>query len=608
MLKNINDLIHQSQASSHLANLASTPTKPKDDKTPSEPKGEVQAEALELLNDVSEEAKDTAQALDEKMIDIELSNLERKAETEAQENGVGYINLKGFPISGETISLIPEKESMDAEAICFFKLENKIRVAVINLDNENVHGIISLLQKRFPGADIALYLMSRHSFELASALYKNVAKIRIIDNDLKITEKDITRFQDELVNYGVFASKLAQVNLTDAFIMIIAMALKVGSSDIHIEAEEKDVAIRYRVDGLLQVGARIPASIWPKLISRIKSISGLKLNVDSVPQDGRITIALSNDKMDIRVSTLPTAFGESVVMRLLKSSSVGLSFDDLGIRPEPLKRLEREIARPDGMIITTGPTGSGKTTTLYAILNKLNDTDTKIITLENPVEYKLQGIAQSQIEHSKGYTFSKGLRAILRQDPDIVMVGEIRDLETAETAIQAALTGHLLLSTIHTNDAAGAIPRFLSMGVAPFLLAPALCAVIGQRLVRRVCKYCKQEVALPFELLERVKKVLASIPENSGEKIPDINQLKFYKGQGCDKCSQTGYKGRVGIYEIFTMNEEIETITLSGKVSEYQMRDVTQKHGMLTMAQDGILKACEGQTHPEEIFRVASED
>ena len=600
MVQNIYDLINQSRASAKAV-IKSTAI----DRVEA---GAAKREEKSLLRNISTESKDISRAFSQKTREMALLTKEREAKIKAQRDGLPYINLKGFPISAETISLIPEEEAKEQQIVVFFKLENELRLATTNAANVTIHEIIARLQKRFPDAHIVLYLTSEYSFSLAFDLYKNVARVLKTSTGVNITEADIKKYQDELDNFGVFEKKLMAVNLTDMFVMIIAMSLKVGSSDIHIEAEERDVVIRYRVDGLLQIAARIPASIWPRLISRIKTISGLKINVTEVPQDGRITIIFSHDKMDIRVSTLPTAFGESVVMRLLKSSSVGLSFEQLGLRKVAFEHLEREIARPNGMIITTGPTGSGKTTTLYAILNKLNKPETKIITLENPIEYRLKGIAQSQIEHGKGYTFSKGLRAILRQDPNVVMVGEIRDLETAETAIQAALTGHLMLSTIHTNDAAGAIPRFLSMGVAPYLLAPALRAVLGQRLIRRVCQQCKQEYALPFDVAERVKKILASIPKNSGEIVPEFSKVKFYKGVGCDLCNKTGFKGRVGIYEVFTMNKELETITLSGAVSEYQMREVTQKVGMVNMVQDGILKCCEGATTPEEVFRVAVED
>jgi type II secretory ATPase GspE/PulE/Tfp pilus assembly ATPase PilB-like protein len=254
------------------------------------------------------------------------------------------------------------------------------------------------------------------------------------------------------------------------------------------------------------------------------------------------------------------------------------------------------------MIITTGPTGSGKTTTLYAVLRKLNNPQTKIITIEDPIEYQLSGVNQSQT--SKNYTFAEGLRSIVRQDPDIVMVGEIRDLETAEIAIQAALTGHLVLSTIHTNDAAGTVPRFLSMGAKPYLLAPALNAMIGQRLVRKICQKCKHEVKLEDEVLKRVKDLLSELLEEDKKKV-DFDNLKFYKGDGCEACQGIGYKGRIGIYEVLTMNQEIEKLILSGQASEYDMRDNAKKNGMITMVQDGLLKALDGITSVEEIFRVS---
>jgi len=319
-----------------------------------------------------------------------------------------------------------------------------------------------------------------------------------------------------------------------------------------------------------------------------------------------MSIITKDERVDIRASFLPTNYGESVVLRLLRSSAVGLSFEDLGIRDKSFQQLKREVERPNGMIITTGPTGSGKTTTLYAILKKLNNPETKIITVEDPIEYQLEGINQSQT--GKKYTFAQGLRSIVRQDPDVVMIGEIRDLETAEIAIQAALTGHLVLSTIHTNDAAGTVPRFMSMGAKPFLLAPALNAMIGQRLVRRVCKECKEEVEPTPEQKERIVKILEGLPNEEKENIkftPDLANLKFYKGKGCKACQEIGYKGRIGVYEIMIMNEEIEKLVLKGSVSEYDMRNLAQKYGMISMVQDGLLKAIDGITSVDEIFRVA---
>jgi len=544
--------------------------------------------------------------IDEKMEEIRLQTLEDETQSRASLYNLPYISLQAFPIGPEVISLIPEETAREHKIIVFFRLDREMRVAVVDPDEPAIHDIMAQLQHDHEDVHIELYMISQHSFDFAVQLYRSVSKIKKVQLNVQITADQLKQFRAELTSAQIFEQRLPTVNMTEAFAMIISMALNAGSSDIHIEAEEKDVAIRFRIDGVLVVFARLPQTMWKRLISRIKTVSGLKINVTEIPQDGRITIEMEGDNsLDIRVSTLPSAFGESVVFRLLTSSAIGLSFDELGMRPPVYAKLKAEIEKPNGMIITTGPTGSGKTTTLYAILNTLNSPDNKIITLENPIEYKLKGIVQSQIDHSKNYTFSLGLRAILRQDPDIIMVGEIRDFETAQTAIDAALTGHLMLSTIHTNDASGAVPRFLGMGVQGIFLAPALNAIIGQRLVRRICGKCKQTYTPPAEEVTRMKEWLDRIPENSGETKPDVSNVTFYKGVGCDACNNTGYKGRVGIYEVFTMSAEVEQQILSGRVSEFQMKEILHRAGMVTMGQDGMLKVLEGLTTLDEVFRVA---
>ena len=366
--------------------------------------------------------------------------------------------------------------------------------------------------------------------------------------------------------------------------------------------QEKDIKIRFRVDGVLADAAALPKEQWSKVISRIKLLSGLKINVTDIPQDGRFTIFVKDGKIDVRVSCLPTSYGESVVMRLLMPSSAGLSFDGLGLWEPAYSQLKTQTERPNGMIITTGPTGSGKTTTLYSVLQKLNTPETKIITIEDPIEYQVPGINQSQV--SEKYTFAKGLRSIVRQDPDVIMVGEIRDLETAEIAIQAALTGHLVLSTIHTNDASGTIPRLLSMGVKPFLLAPSINAMVGQRLVRRICESCKREHQLSEDERSRVAEIMQNVPaaELHGR---DWTKATFYKSDGCETCQGLGYKGRIGIYEVMAMNAEIEKFIQAGKVSEFDIRALAVQNGMATMAQDGIIKAMAGITSVDEVLRVA---
>ena len=483
--------------------------------------------------------------------------------------------------------------------------EKELRLATVNPTSEVVAKLEELSQLH--NAHSALYLISESSFKKALAEFDKIPKKSKVARAVSITAEDLERFKADVADLSALPAKIASLPLTDVMTIILAAGIASEASDIHIEAEANGIKLRFRLDGVLHDMATLANDVWGQVIARIKLISKLKINITDKPQDGRITIELPNDKLDIRVSTLPTAYGESVVMRLLRSSSVGLQFEDLGLRGKSFNDLKREVERPNGMILTTGPTGSGKTTTLYAILNKLNNQETKIITLEDPIEYKLEGVNQSQVDAGRDYTFAKGLRSILRQDPDVVMVGEIRDLETADVAINAALTGHLVLSTLHTNDASGAIPRFLAMGVKSFLLAPGLNAVIGQRLVRKICPNCQTEADVDNDTMTKILNILSTIPVISAERLEekDLGNLKFYKGKGCKECHGLGYKGRVGIYEIMALSPEIEKIILSDKVSEFAIQDIAVAGGMLTMVQDGLLKAKDGITTIEEVFRVA---
>jgi type II secretory ATPase GspE/PulE/Tfp pilus assembly ATPase PilB-like protein len=544
--------------------------------------------------------------LKEKEAELLVMEKEKETEREALLNNLGYINLSGFPVSTEALKLIDQETAAKEKIICFFYNGIEIRLATPDLSNQKNTEILNNLAKKFH-VNGGLYLVSQKSFSAALKLYERLPKFKEIKTGLQITKEEIDRWQKEATSLEDFRNKIGKTTVSDILTFIIASALKENASDIHLEAEENEIKIRFRLDGVLNVIGTLPQTIWPRVVNRVKLVAGLKINIENIPQDGHFSVVLDNDHLEVRVSTIPSNYGENIVIRLLRSSQTGLRFEDLGLRGRAFLDLEKEIKRPNGMIITTGPTGSGKTTTLYAILNKLNTADSKIITLENPIEYKLPGITQSQIDPEKKYTFAKGLKAILRQDPDIIMVGEIRDLETAETAINAALTGHLVVSTLHTNDAAGALPRLLAMGVKPFLLAPAINAVIGQRLVRKICSHCKTEDQLTPEALEKVLKILNEIPEASGEKISEeeLKKIKFYKGAGCEACHQTGYKGRIGVYEIFAMEEKIEKIILSEKVSEYEMRRLTVENGMVTMVQDGLLKAKDGITTVEEVFRVS---
>lgn len=549
--------------------------------------------------------KAVADQLAEKMTVIAIRERERQAQARARLIGVPYFNLVGVAISPEALELVPEEHARAVAALPFYYRQGDIRLAAVDPTTREVEELAQRLADEH-AAQVGLCLVSDHSLQTAAKLYAALPKFRPVLSGVQITAAEFERFQREVKSFRDLQSRIAQVSLTDLVTLLISAAIAARASDIHIEAEERDLKVRFRIDGILHDVASLEPKSWPRIIARIKLLSHLKINVTDKPQDGRFTIALSDEKIDVRVSCLPTTYGESVVMRLLLSSSVALTLDSLGLRGRAYEDLLREVEKPNGMVITTGPTGSGKTTTLYAILTKLNISQAKIITIEDPVEYRLTGITQSQVDHSRGYTFATGLRSILRQDPDIVMVGEIRDLETADIGINAALTGHLVFSTLHTNDASGTVPRFLAMDVKPFLLAPALNAMIGQRLVRRLCERCKRTYQPEAKLLARVGAILEKIPASSGMRV-DVKKLTFFQAVGCAACQHLGYHGRIGIFEIMTMNKDIEELILSGHVSEYDMLKVAIKHGMVTMLQDGLLKAADGITSVDEVFRVAKD-
>ncbi|TSC83922.1 MAG: Uncharacterized protein G01um101413_725 [Parcubacteria group bacterium Gr01-1014_13] len=543
--------------------------------------------------------QDAEEKFAKKIHEIDLKTKEGLVVKQASALGLQHIDLTGIPIAAEALRIIPEELARDKKIICFFSVGEDMRIGCVEYNDEIKELAYQFGEKHHANAQV--YLISENSFTKAIKLYANLPNVKPVSKDINITDAELEKFKADVIDFRSLEKQFLDVSISDILTLIIASALKVNSSDIHVEAEENGIVVRYRIDGVLHDVASLPKEQWKKFVSRIKLLAALKINITDRPQDGRVTLKLSSSSLDVRVSTMPTIYGESVVMRILHSGSKGVTFDELGLRGDAYEKLKKEISRPNGMIITTGPTGSGKTTTMYAVLRTLNKPGVKIITLEDPVEIKMEGINQSQVDSSHDYTFAKGLRSLLRQDPDICMVGEIRDLETAEIAIQSALTGHLILSTIHTNSASGTIPRFLSMGVKPFLLAPALNSVIGQRLVRKICEHCQEEYTP--ENMERIIKSLETLPEAEKKNV-DLKKLKFFRGKGCDQCSGLGYKGRVGIYEIFIMNKEIEQAILSSEVSEYVIQELAVKGGMVTMVQDGLLKALDKITTAEEVFRV----
>jgi type IV pilus assembly protein PilB len=527
--------------------------------------------------------------------------MEQETRAKAESLGVPYIDLHNFPVDLNSLGMFTKEQAEEMQAVPFYREGKDLRVGAVNLQGGLLKDKIQELSLKHK---VSMYLVSKKSLDQVMRFYSKVMPPAVVRDETIRVEKEqdytavLKALQDEAVQKQKNASEFLEI--------MFGAAMFFGASDIHLEPEEHFFKLRFRVDGVLQDMLHIAKDLQKSLTMRIKILSKMKLNVSDLPQDGRITFYYLGKPIDVRVSLLPSAFGEEAVMRLLGTGAINLKLTDLGFRKEHQEILNRQLSKPNGMIITTGPTGSGKTTTLYAFLNQLNEPGVKIITLEDPVEYKLEGIVQTPIDHSHDFSFAKGLRAILRQDPDIIMVGEIRDQETAEVSTQAALTGHLVLSTLHTNDAAGAIPRLLNMGVKAFVLGPAIAMVMAQRLTRKICEKCKTKVALSPTVMEKISYTLNKIPAKSGIKAP--KSLQFYHSPGCDACHHLGYKGRIGIYEVLENTDTVQALIAKENSSMIEFKKAGIEQGMITMLQDGLLKALDGITDVEEVFRVAGEE
>ncbi len=532
-------------------------------------------------------------------------NAEERATKIAEKFKLPYVDLNIMPVDAETVSSISEEIARKANLAVIYKVGKRYQIAVINPDDPETKKALKDLKEK-EGIEYTEVVVSPDGLEKVWAGYqfKNFTE-DFEDRGVTLKKEDLTDFEKGISGLIDLKKRITEISTTDVFNIIIAGAVKTKTSDIHIEPEEKEIRLRYRIDGVLQDIVRFPKGAHKTIISRIKMLASMKLNVTDTPQDGNFSVSLENSTLNIRVSIIPTPQGESVVMRVLSENAQGVQLDQLGINQYYMEKLQEQIIKPNGMILTTGPTGSGKTTTLYSFIQSINQPGIKIITLENPIEYKIKGITQTQVNQDENYTFADALKAVVRQDPDVVMVGEIRDKETAETSIQAALTGHMVFSTLHTNNAAGAIPRLLHMGVNPALIAPSINAVIGQRLVRKLCEHCKEEYIPAQETVGRIKKIIDNIPQNASMHFPQKIE-KLYRSKGCSKCNFIGYTGRIGIYEIFTMTPNIEKIILAN-TSIADMLTAARKDGMISMEEDGVLKALEGVTSLEEIRRVTGE-
>ncbi len=545
--------------------------------------------------------------------EIRVQEEERSVERNAKIMDLPYIDLSGVSIQTDALKLLPESESREKE-IALFKVTGKhLYAAIRDSGSPAVQQTIKDFEAK--GYLVSPYMVSQRSLNKAWDRYQDISMTRQSSGLLDISEdaltqmtKDIHTNQDVAAYFEAIIKAREPRMITRLMELIFGAAIATGASDIHIEPQEQQVRLRYRQDGVLQDVIFFSHDIYKGLNSRIKLLSEMKLTNEQDAQDGRFTINYKGEEVEIRSSIIPGSYGESVVMRILNPEATKVGFDQLGIEPRLLATLENQIAKPNGLILTTGPTGSGKTTTLYSFLRKVYTPEIKILTIEDPIEYHLTGITQTQVDSEKGYTFLSGLRAALRQDPDVIMVGEIRDTETAKIAINASLTGHLVLSTLHTNNAAGAIPRLIDLGVTPEILSSGLSVSIAQRLVRKLCPHCKKERATTpeeEELLRRVIQHAAHYNKNLNEygAVITDEQFKVYEPVGCSECNVTGYKGRVGIYEAILMDENVEH-AIYNNPTERAIQDAGDKQGILNMKEDGVVKILSGITSIDEVIKV----
>jgi type IV pilus assembly protein PilB len=563
----------------------------------------IDEERANVFLEESQKTGKTVEALVDESGQIEEEKL---AEVKGKIFNLPYINLVGREIKYEDLNIIPKDVAENNHVVSFEKLDGAVNVGIINPGNVAAMEAIDFLakEKKF---SVKYFIISPASFRDSAKKYeilkKEVEKVlEIAEERFKEEEKEI-----EEISVGEVVEAIKKAPVSKMVAMIMKYSVDNKASDIHIEPAFKESRVRYRIDGVLRPRLALPAYIHAAVVARIKVLANLKLDETRIPQDGRIRQVINGRNVDFRISTLPLMDQEKVVMRVLETATKAATLEDLGFRGRAVEIITREIKRPHGLFLVTGPTGSGKSTTLYTALSMVNREGINIVTLEDPIEYYVEGINQSQIRPEIGFTFAAGLRSLLRQDPNIIMVGEIRDNETAELAIHAALTGHLIFSTLHTNDAAGAIPRLIDMKVEPFLLSSTLNAVVAQRLVRKICSFCKEEIVAPAEVIENIKRELANMPKKFFPPGVDLDSpFKIWHGAGCARCNNEGYIGRVVISEILEGTENLRRIIAEG-FNVKSFNEERKNQGMGTMKQDGFLKVLEGLTTIEEVMRATQE-
>ncbi|MDP3057521.1 MAG: GspE/PulE family protein [bacterium] len=539
----------------------------------------------------------------EKIKSILQESKEKETAAKAKALGYSYLDLNIVPIEADALSTITLEKAQQGKIAVIYRVGQKLHLATLDPMNVKTQEIMKELEEK--GYNITTIIVSQASLERAWENYDTslIAKNKL-DQLLTLNEEELNDIEKSIVDLSKLTEKITSAPVGETLGIIMAGAVKAQASDIHLEPRADEIRLRYRIDGVLSDMAIFPKNIYTSLSNRIKMLGRVKLNISGVPQNGRFTLAIGKENTDIRLALLPSAFGDEIIMRLLYQSTASLDLKNIGLKGEILKKINHEISKPNGMILVTGPTGSGKTTTLYAFINILNEPGTKIITIEDPIEYKISGISQTAVNQEGGYTFANGLSAIMRQDPDIIMVGEMRDPDTASAGIQAALTGHLVFSTLHTNSAVGAIPRLIELGVRPALIPSATNAIISQRLVRKLCPFCKEEYSPAPEVQEKIKKLLSDIPAAMQTKTAGKAET-LWRSKGCPKCNH-GYKGRIGIFEVFLISPKTEKLILDYAPTS-EIEKVAVEEGMMTLKQDGLLKAMEGITTISEVEKAAGE-
>jgi type IV pilus assembly protein PilB len=536
---------------------------------------------------------------------------EELAQMLAHKYGVEYVDLSLVAVNTDALRLLTEAEARDTETAVFGRVGKRLSVAARAPENPKVKTVTAKLQDL--GYEVTIFMTSQESLKRAFSRYADLSyatetKAGVFEISSTEVEELLTKLQSftDITTHVKEAIDLKRAyRITRILEVILAGGLSTGASDIHFEPEEAAVRLRYRLDGVLVDVLTFDQETYKQMLSRLKLLSGLKLNVVDEAQDGRFSIKVKGEEIELRTSVLPGNYAETLVLRILNPKSIGVPLEELGLEEGLRLRIEKEIKKPNGMILTTGPTGSGKTTTLYAFLRKVNSSETKIITIEDPIEYHLGGIVQTQVD-KKNYTFASGLRSALRQDPDIIMIGEIRDGEVAETAINAALTGHLVFSTLHTNDAAGSFPRLIDLGISEKVLSSAVNVAMAQRLVRKLCSACRVSRAATVEEKNLIDRILNGV-SNRALVPQETNTIWDANPSGCAVCAGRGYKGRIGIFEAIFMDSAIEKI-LRDKPSEREVATAAKPQQIPTMVEDGILKILRGVTSLEELRRVVDID